>query len=340
MTLIQLRALVAIVDAGLNVTLAASRIHATQPGLSKQLRQLEDELGFRLFQRRGRSFERLTPEGRQVVDRARAMLDQADAIRALSRGLKRDNGGRLALAAAATPARYALPAVLAQLRAGLPDVAIQVQPAEREEALARLSRGEADAAVVSTSGITRPTPLAVPCWRWRRVAVVPRGHALARGARPTLAGLAAQPLVGHASALREGASLPRLFAANGLSPRIAGSAHDAASIKAWVRAGLGVGLLSEMALEAGDTDLVVLPLDHLLPPCTTWLSLRTDRALSAPIDALVAALAPQADRVAVRRWLAGDRHADYDGGAVPVWSGGAPIPSTPRPALASVSGFV
>jgi DNA-binding transcriptional LysR family regulator len=339
MTLIQLRALVAIVEAGLNVTIAASRLHATQPGLSKQLRQLEDELGFSLFLRRGRSFERLTPEGRQVLDRARAMLAEADAIRALSRGLKRDNGGSLTLVAAPTPARYALPAALSRLRERLPDVAIQVQPADRDAAIARLARGEADAAVVSTSGATRPSALAVPCWRWQRVLVVPRGHPLARAPRPTLAGIAAHPLIGHESALRQGASLPRLFAQAGHAPRIGGSAHDAESIKAWVRAGLGVGVLSEMALEPVDTDLVVLQLDHLLPPCTTWLALRTDRVLSVPVESLIGVLAPHVDRVAVRRWLAGDRHVDYDGGPAPVWAGRAPAAPAPRAALAGLSGF-
>ena len=339
MTLIQLRALIAIVDAGLNVTLAAERIHATQPGLSKQLRGLESELGFKLFLRRGRSFQRLTPEGQQVVDRARAMLAEAASIRALARGLQRDNGGSLTLAAPSTPARYWLPPALARLRDALPTLAVRVQPADREAALAALADGAVDAALVSTSGETRPTPLSLPCFRWQRVLVVPRGHALARAGRVTLAALAAQPLLGHATALHPQASVPRLLAANGHAPTIGGTAHDADTVKAWVRAGMGVGLVAELAVDADDRDLLVLSLDHLLPPCTTWLALRTDRALSAPVDALVRTLAPQVDRVALRRRLAGDRYAEPDVGAVPVWSAGAPIAARPRPALAGLSGF-
>jgi DNA-binding transcriptional LysR family regulator len=339
MTLVQLRSLIAIVDAGLNVTQAAERIHATQPGLSKQIRQLESELGFSLFQRHGRSFVKLTPEGRQVADRARAMLDEAERIRALSRGLRRDNGGQLTLASAATPARYWLPPAIGALRAQLPALSIRVTPADREEALAALDAGAVDAAVVSTSGQTRPTALALPCFRWQRLLLVPRGHALVRAARVSLADLAAHPLLGQASALRREASVPRLLAAHGLAPSIGGTAHDAESIKAWVRAGLGVGLVSELALDATDGDLVALSLVHLLPPCTTWLALRTDRALSAPIDGLVAALAPQADRVALRRRLAGDRLAEPDVGQVPVWSEGGPRAPRGRAPLAALSGF-
>jgi DNA-binding transcriptional LysR family regulator len=339
MTLVQLRALVAIVDAGLHVTAAAARIHATQPGLSKQIRQLESELGFGLFRRRGRSLEGLTPEGRRVVDHARALLAEAESIRAMARGLREDNGGRLAIAAAATPARYALPRVLAELRERLPDVAIEVHPAEREEALARLDAGEVDAVVVSTSGLEPPSVPAIPCWRWQRVVIVPRGHRLASSVRPTLAALAAEPLVGHAAALRDGASLMRCFAEHGLAPRIAARTLDAASIKAWVRAGLGIGVISEMALEPDDGDLVALPLHHLLPACTTWLVPRRDRALTRPVEVLVAVLAPHADRVALRRWLAGDRQATLDGRPVPVWSTGAPAAPRPAAILAGLSGF-
>jgi LysR family cys regulon transcriptional activator len=339
MTLVQLRSLIAIVDAGLNVTQAAERIHATQPGLSKQIRQLESELGFGLFQRHGRSFVQLTPEGRQVVDRARAMLDEAERIRALARGLRRDNGGALTLASAATPARYWLPPALGTLRAQLPGLSIRVDPADREEALAALESGAADAAVVSTSGESRPAALALPCFRWQRVLLVPRGHALTRASRVSLADLAAHPLLGQASALRREASLPRLLAAHGLTATVGGTAHDAESIKAWVRAGLGVGLVAELALDPADADLVALSLAHLLPACTTWIALRTDRALSAPVDALVAALAPQADRVALRRRLAGDRLAEPDVGRVPVWSEGAPRAPRSRPPLAALSGF-
>jgi DNA-binding transcriptional LysR family regulator len=267
------------------------------------------------------------------------MIDEAARIRALASGLRRDNGGALRIAAPHTPARYTLPPALGRLRAELPKLDLRVQPAEREVALAALGRGEVDAAVVSTSGNTAPSELALACFRWQRVAVVPRGHALARSTRPGLRELAGFPLLAHASALRPQSSLPRLFAANGLQPRVGASALDADSIKAWVRAGLGVGIVAEMTIDAGDDDLAVIALSHLLPACTTWLCLREDRALSAPVEALVAALAPHADRIALRRRLAGDRDADVATLEVPVWQAGTAQAPRSRAALAAVSGF-
>jgi DNA-binding transcriptional LysR family regulator len=305
MTLIQLRALVAIVDAGLNMTLAAERVHVTQPGLSKQIRQLEQELGFAVFHRHGRSFERLTTEGEQVLTHARAMLEEARAIRELAQGLKRDNGGSLVIGASHASARYTLPPVLAALRRRLPTLRLAVVPAERDEALAALAEGQLDAAMVSTGDDSAPAERALPVLRWRRVGLLPRSHPLATQAHPALAELARIPLIAHGSALKSGASLPRCFAEAGFSPTIGGSTHDADAIKAWVRAGLGLGVLAEMALTPEDRDLAVLELDHLLPDCTTWLVLREDRAASAPVELLVTQLLPGLDLTELRRWLAG-----------------------------------
>lgn len=305
MTLIQLRALVAIVDSGLNMTLAAERVHVTQPGLSKQIRQLEEELGFTVFHRHGRSFDRLTAEGAQVLVHARAMLEEARAIRELAESLRRDNGGSLVIGASHASARYTLPPVLAALRQRLPALKLSVVPAERDEALAALAEGRLDAAMVSTGDETPPAARALPVLRWRRVGVVPKPHPLAAHPHPGLAQLARVPLIAHGSALKPGASLPRRFAEAGLSPTIGGSTHDADAIKAWVRAGLGLGILAEMALTPEDRDLAVLELDHLLPDCTTWLVLREDRAGSVPVELLVTQLLPGLDVIELRRWLAG-----------------------------------
>lgn len=305
MTLIQLRAFVAIVDAGLNMTQAAERVHGTQPGLSKQIRQLEAELGFSLFQRHGRSFLRLSPEGAQVLGHARAMLESARAIRELAQGLKRDNGGSLTIGASHASARYTLPGVLAAMRQRLPALRLAVVPAEREEALAALAEGRLDAAMVSTGDAQAPAERALPVLRWKRVAVLPRTHPLAGRERLALAELASLPLIAHASALKPGASLPRRLAAAGLTPRVGGSTPDGDAIKAWVRAGLGIGILAEMALVAADRDLAVLELDHLLPDCTSWLVLREDRAASAPVELLASMLLPTLDLTDLRRWLAG-----------------------------------
>ena len=133
MTLAQLRYLIAIVDAGLNITLAAERVHATQPGLSKQLRQLESELGFQLIKRRGKSLEAITPEGLEVVERARAIVDEAARIRALATTMRRDNGGTLTIATSHTQARFVLPGYIAALKQEIPALTVRVNPCGRDE---------------------------------------------------------------------------------------------------------------------------------------------------------------------------------------------------------------
>ncbi len=301
MTLAQLRYLIAIADSGLNITLAAERVHATQPGLSKQLKQLEEELGFTLFTRRGKSLDAITAAGAQVIERARVIVSEASNIRALAANLRKEAQGDLRIATTHTQARYALPPAIAGLRKRFPDVGVHLQPGGDAEILELLDRGETDLAVVSTAGAP-PNGLALPVYRWSRVALVPRGHALTKlGRALTLADLSAYALVSYESTLKPESSLRRAFEEAGLPLRLAFTARDADIIRTYVGAGLGVGILAEMALDPDDHDVVALPIDSLLPACTTWIVLRRDRVLRDYALEFIARLAPQLDRRDVRR---------------------------------------
>lgn len=302
MTLAQLRYLIAIADSGLNITLAAERVHATQPGLSKQLKQLEEELGFSLFTRRGKSLDAITAAGAQVIERARIIQSEAANIRALAANLRNEKHGALRIATTHTQARYALPRAIAALRDGYPDVGVHLQPGGDAEILELLERGQTDLAVVSTVGAPPPAGLALPVYRWERVAVVPTGHALAKlGRAPTLADLAAHPLVSYESSLKPDSSLRRAFEQAGLPLHLAFTARDADLIRTYVAAGLGVGVLAEMALDPADRDVVGIDIDGLLPACTTWIVLRRDRVLREYALEFIARFAPQLDRRDVRR---------------------------------------
>src|SRR3546814_8243690 len=143
MTLTQLRYLVAIADSGLNITLAAERVHATQPGLSKQIKQLEDELGFQLFMRKGRSLEGIAPAGQRVLAHARRIVDEAGNIRSYAAKERGEHAGQLALATTQTQARYVLPAVIAASKRGIPRVTVALQAAAHDEVMPRTPRGDA-----------------------------------------------------------------------------------------------------------------------------------------------------------------------------------------------------
>ena len=222
MTLTQLRYLIAIADAGLNITQAAERVHATQPGISKQLKALEDELGFLLFQRKGRSLEAITEAGAVVLVHARRAVAEAANIRAFAANQRGELAGTLHMATTHTQARFVLPAAIAALNREYPQVGVQLQSLADNDVLPHLAKGSADFAIVSTVGSVPAGGHAIPLYRWRRVVVVPKGHPLAGlGRAPTLAELAAHPLVSYHSTNQPESSLRRAFTEAGLQPTVA-----------------------------------------------------------------------------------------------------------------------
>ncbi|HQX33740.1 MAG TPA: LysR substrate-binding domain-containing protein [Dokdonella sp.] len=298
MTLTQLRYIVAIADAGLNITMAAERVHATQPGISRQLRQLEDELGFQVFLRRGKSLDSITASGSQVIARARNILAESANIRALAANLRRDGDGELIITTTHTQARFVLPGAVSTVKQRYPKLSVRLEPRGDTELIELLGRGSADMAIVSTAGEPPTADLAIPLFSWDRKILVPRAHALAElGRAPRIDELAAWPLVSYESSLAADSSLRKAFVAAGCELNLAVTARDADLIKVYVRAGLGVGVLAEMALlESDSKDLCVLSAEGLLPTCTTWVVLQADRVQRDYALDLIAALAPRVDR--------------------------------------------
>jgi DNA-binding transcriptional LysR family regulator len=310
MTLTQLRYLVAIVDAGLNITQAAERVHATQPGLSKQLKQLEDELGFQLFIRRGRSLDRVAPAGVRVIEHARRILAEVANIRSYAANERGEHSGRLLLATTHTQARYVLPPIIAAVKREFPLVSVDLVAAGDSEVLNWLD--QADLVLISTAGAEPQGGLAIPLYRWRRVVLAPRAHPLGQLPQaPGLGDLARHPLISYESSTREDSSLQRAFAAAGLVPQIGMTARDANLIKTYVRAGLGAGLLAEMAVGGDDAELAILPAPAEIPDCITWALIPRGRVLREYTLTLLHRLAPQLDPRDLRRVLEGNLPAEW-----------------------------
>ena len=308
MTLTQLRYLVAIADSGFNITQAAERVHATQPGLSKQLKQLEDELGFQLFRRKGRSLLGVAPAGIKVIEHARRILAEAANIRSYAANERGEYRGRLLLATTHTQARYVLPQVIADVTKRYPEVSVDLFAAGDVEVLAKLD--EADFALVSSAGsVPETNGLAIPLFRWRRVLLVPKDHPLTRlEDAPSIVELARHPLISYESSNLPESSLQRTFAAAGVVPQIAMTARDANLIETYVRTGLGAGLLAEMAVGGReDDDLRVLQAPLELPECITWAIVPRGKVLREYALALLNGLAPQIDPRDLRRILEGNQ---------------------------------
>jgi LysR family cys regulon transcriptional activator len=330
MTLTQMRYLVAILEAGLNISLAAERVNATQPGLSKQLKLLEEELGFQIFVRKGKSLDRLSPVGEEVVESARLVLAEVSNIRALADNHRREASGELRLLTTQTQAQFVLPAALMGLRERYPDVNVRLSLTQ-DQAARRLDQGEHDLAIVSAADDLAPAEFALPLYRWRRVGLAPAGHALTRLGRPvTLADLAQHPLIAYGA--DSDSSLVKAFESEGLSPQFAYATQDSEVIKTYVRSGLGVGIVAEMALADASSDLVTLDLGGLFPACTAWAVLRRDRVLRDYVVDFLTLLAPHLKARDLQRLVrSGYRPAQS---LAPTWRTlrERPIQPPPRPA--------
>ena len=309
MTLTQLRYLIAISDSRLNITLAAERVHATQPGLSKQLKLLEESLGFLLFTRKGRSLDSITPGGAQVLVHARRMVLEARNIRAYAANERTEQHGKLTIITTPTQARYVLSHPITLLINKYPGVSVHLQSQDEGEVLRSLDSDQSDLAIISTSGATPHGGLAIPLYRWKRVAIVPKHHPLAsKPGSLTIEALAKYPIISYESTLRADSSLQRGFLSAGFSPNIAMTANEADLIKTYTRAGLGVGILAEMAISARlDHDLVVLQLPSSIVSCISWAVLPPDRVLRAYVLDLLCDIAPQLDRVDIQRGIGAEQ---------------------------------
>jgi LysR family transcriptional regulator, cys regulon transcriptional activator len=275
MKLIQLRYLVAVAENDLNITQAARSLHAAQPGVSKQLKQLEDELGFRLFERKGRALLRATDAGAKVIDRASQIVRQTRSIKALAAELRKDEAGSLSIATTHTQARYVLPAVLKRFRDKYPKVRLHLHQGNSEQIAELAATDRIDIAIATGASPTFAGLVRLPCYRWHRTIVVPHDHPLAEVSRPSFADLARYPLVTYSFSFSGPASLVELFAHEGVTPNVALTAWDSDVIKKYVREGLGVGILANVAIDGEeDSDLKVRDASHLFPAHTTWAGFR------------------------------------------------------------------
>ncbi|MFU8895685.1 MAG: LysR substrate-binding domain-containing protein [Gammaproteobacteria bacterium] len=314
MKLQQLRYLRAVIDNGLNMTLAAERLATSQPGVSKQLKLLEQELGLSLFVRKGRSLVSLTAEGEDVARRAANILREVEAIRGISPNIYSESAGRLSIGTTHTQARYVLPEVIARFRVRYPDVTLDLHQGTSEQLAEMAEKRLVDFVIASESRHRFPDLVVLPCFRWDRIILVPEEHPLARLKRaPTLEELAKYPLVTYVFNFEGDSSLKRAFAARGLEPQVAFTARDADVIKTYVNLGLGIGIVASMAEAAGGpSGLVALDAEGLFPRCTTWIGFRRDVVLRKYIFDFFEFFAAHLDERTVRAAVALDTQEEID----------------------------
>ena len=275
MKLQQLRYIWEVAHHDLNVSATAQALYTSQPGISKQIRLLEDELGVEVFARSGKHLTHVTPAGEVIIDMAGEILRRVASIRRVAEEFSNETRGALSIATTHTQARYALPRIIDQFRERYPEVALHMKQGSPNQIAEMAADGHADFAI-ATEGLDHFSDLVMmPCYRWNRCIVVPRGHPLASSTALTLEQVAEHPIVTYVFGFTGRSKLDEAFASKGLNPRVVFTATDADVIKTYVRLGLGIGIIAHMAWDPLlDRDLVALDAGHLFEPSTTQIGFR------------------------------------------------------------------
>ncbi|MFD2189195.1 HTH-type transcriptional regulator CysB [Pistricoccus aurantiacus] len=310
MKLQQLRYIWEVTRHNLNVSATAQSLYTSQPGISKQIRLLEDELGIEIFARSGKHLTRVTPAGQAIVDLAGQVLRTTENIKQIAQEHSDERRGSLSLATTHTQARYALPPVIHAFRQKYPDVALHMQQGTPKQIAEMVSEGQADFAICTEALELFSDLVLLPCYRWNRCLLVPKQHPLTRVQNLTLEKVAEYPLITYVFGFTGRSQLDDAFHAKNLTPHVVLTAADADVIKTYVRLGLGVGIVAHMAIDPQeDSDLVALDASHLFESSTTKIGIRRGTFMRSYMYDFLQRFAGHLDRDVVDAALsAGPRH--------------------------------
>jgi LysR family transcriptional regulator, cys regulon transcriptional activator len=315
MTLQQLRYFREIARRDLNISRAAAALHVTQPGLSRQLRLLETELGVELFVRNRTRLVRLSEAGLEILAMAERTLDSAQSIKTVSREHSSQREGALTIATTHTQARYALPGVLRRFVARYPAVQLSLRQGTPAEVSYLVATGHADLSIATEPVEPADAVVMLPCHKLQRIVLTPKGHPLLKAKRLTLEKLAAFPLITYDYAFIGRSKTLGAFEEKGIRPHIALNAIDADVIKTYVEFGLGIAIVPDIAFDpARDTRLRAIDARHLFEPNTIHIGIRRNHYLRGYMFAFIEMFAPHLKRPVVEQAItrAATRRASID----------------------------
>jgi LysR family cys regulon transcriptional activator len=306
MKLHQLRYVREIARQGLNISVAADALHTSQPGVSKQIQLLEEELNLQIFQRNGKRLTGITEPGKAVIELAERVMREMENIKRVGEEFSHEQTGTLSIATTHTQARYRLPAAVKSFMQQYPDVKLIIHQGNPTQVAEQVESGEADIGIATEAISSYEKLLCLPCYQWNRCVVTPHDHALLKDIPLTLEKIAQYPLITYDFAFTGGSLVSRVFGKQGVEPNVVLTAIDADVIKTYVSLGLGIGLLANMAYDKErDANLAVLDASHLFPPSTTYIGIRRDAYLRGYVYGFIHMLAPDFDRKAVNAALKG-----------------------------------
>ena len=313
MKLQQLRYLIAVADNHLSLTKAAQKIHTSQPGLSKQLRLLEDELQTKLFQRSGKQLVGLTTIGAEVLARARNILQEIANIKELAGDERDEVEGSFSLATTLTQAKYVLPKVFKSFHEKFPKLRIDIQQGSTDQILDLLKKQEIDFAVASGFDNLGPDVIKIPCYQWERVILFPHDHPLGDLKNISLKDIAEYPIVTYNIPNSVNSSLHQAFKLEGLEPNIVFTARDSDIIKTYVKNGFGIGIIANIAFNPSeDRDLIGFNAQDILPTSLTWIACNKNLFIKKYMQEFVKLFAPHISEADLKIYLHPETISEFD----------------------------
>ena len=296
----------------LNLTEAAKALHTSQPGVSKAIIELEEELGIDIFMRHGKRLKRITEPGQHVLESIAIILREVGNLKRIGEQYSAQDSGTLSIATTHTQARYVLPTPVARLREQYPKVNISLHQGAPDQVARMVIEETAEIGIATESLANYPELVTLPCYEWQHVLVLPASHPLAKKERLTLEDIAAQPLITYHPSFTGRTRIDTAFAQRHLQPSVVLEAIDSDVIKTYVRLGLGVGIVAEMAVAGDkDPDLVARPLGQLLGQNVARIALKRGAYLRDFVYHFASLLSDRLDKNLILKAMSG-HVADYE----------------------------
>jgi len=277
MKLQQLRCVYQIVQNGFNISKAAESLHTSQPGVSKQIQLLEDEVGIKIFQRNGKRLTGLSDAGNALYKSISEIIREVTNIKNISNEYEKDDTGTFTIATTHTQARYKLPKVVEAFVKKYPNVNLNIHQGDPSQVTEQILKGDADVGIATESIGHNDNIICIPCYSWNRVLVFPKNHLLMKAKEITLQDIASYPMITYDYAFTGSTIVSEVFKQVNISPNIMLTAIDADVIKTYVELNLGVGLIAEMAYDKNkDSALGSRDVSHLFPTSTTYIGIRKE----------------------------------------------------------------
>jgi LysR family transcriptional regulator, cys regulon transcriptional activator len=297
----------------LNLTEAAKALHTSQPGVSKAIIELEEELGVEIFARHGKRLKRITEPGQHVLKSIELIMREVGNLKRIGEQYSNQDSGTLSIATTHTQARYVLPQPVAKLREAFPKVNISLHQGAPDQVARMLIDEVAEVGIATESLAAYDELVTLPCYEWQHMLVLPREHALAKAEHVSLEALAKEPLITYHPSFTGRTKIDHAFALKKLEPRVALEAIDSDVITTYVRLGLGVGIVAEMAVRdlPADGDLVVRPAGQLFGQNLARIAFKRGAYLRNFVYRFAELVSSRLERRLVERAMAGEA-SDYD----------------------------